>query len=191
MADPDAAEHQEAEAQRWRRAPEAERERAHEPDGRAPSAAEALASAIGNRGFGQVLARMGEGGGILGDGTVHPDVQAAIAVAAGSGSRLDRRTLGEFRPTHGDLGDVRVHTGPRADTLARSVDAVAFTVGADVFFRQGAYDPQSHHGKELLAHELAHVVQQRGAPAAGPLKVTNPGDALERDADAVARDAVA
>ena len=58
-----------------------------------------------------------------------------------------------------------------------------------MFFRNGTYDPGSKKGKELIAHELTHVVQQRGAPADGPLQVSQPGDALEREADAVARDA--
>lgn len=59
-----------------------------------------------------------------------------------------------------DFGGVRVHTGAQADGLARSIQAKAFTTGQDVFFRQGAYEPGSPGGKELIAHELTHVVQQ-------------------------------
>jgi hypothetical protein len=59
-----------------------------------------------------------------------------------------------------DFGGVRVHTGAQADMLARSIQAKAFTTGQDVFFRQGAYEPGSRGGKELIAHELTHVVQQ-------------------------------
>nr|WP_263012694.1 DUF4157 domain-containing protein [Laspinema sp. D3d] len=60
-----------------------------------------------------------------------------------------------------DFGGVRVHTGAQADALSRSIQAKAFTTGQDVFFRQGAYEPCSSGGQELLAHELTHVVQQQ------------------------------
>src|SRR5947209_4466804 len=56
-----------------------------------------------------------------------------------------------------DFSDVRVHVGPEAEQVA----AIAFTQGSDIFFRPGAYDPNSPRGREILGHELAHVVQQR------------------------------
>jgi outer membrane protein OmpA-like peptidoglycan-associated protein len=59
-----------------------------------------------------------------------------------------------------NLNDVRVHTDARAAESARAVNARAYTVGRDVVFGQGEYDPQSSAGRRLLAHELAHVVQQ-------------------------------
>jgi len=62
-----------------------------------------------------------------------------------------------------DLSGVRVHTGGEADVLNRSLQAKAFTTGSDVFFSQGAYRPGSASGSHLLAHELAHVVQQGGS----------------------------
>jgi uncharacterized protein DUF4157 len=58
------------------------------------------------------------------------------------------------------FGDVRIHDDARADDAVRGIQAVAFTVGSDIYFRSGAYDPDSEDGKRLLAHELAHVVQQ-------------------------------
>jgi hypothetical protein len=61
-----------------------------------------------------------------------------------------------------DFGGVRVHTGTQADRLARSIQAKAFTTGQNVFFRQGAYEPGSRGGQETIAHELTHVVQQKG-----------------------------
>ena len=70
----------------------------------------------------------------------------------------------------------------------RSVSARAFTVGNDIFFGPGEYRPATPAGRELLTHELVHVVQQRGAPRSGPLTVSQPGDALEREAEDVARD---
>ena len=86
------------------------------------------------------------------------------------------------------LSDVRVHTDDAAAALARSVSARAFTVGNDIFFGPGEYRPATPAGRELLTHELVHVVQQRGAPRSGPLTVSQPGDALEREAEDVARD---
>jgi hypothetical protein len=168
------------------------RVRAADPPARVldgPGPVETLAASIGNRGMGQVIARMRDGEGILPDGRVHPDVEAAIAASRGAGSPLDRSTLERLEPALGEsLADVRVHTGDGAAALARAVSARAFTVGSDVFFAPGEYRPGGHEGDELIAHELAHVVQQRGAPPTGPLTVSWPGDALEREADAVARD---
>jgi hypothetical protein len=85
-----------------------------------------------------------------------------------------------------DLGDVRVHDGPDADALARSVQARAFAVGPDLFFAEGEHRPGTADGDRLIAHELTHVVQQRGAPTDGPLTVSQPGDASEREADRAA-----
>jgi uncharacterized protein DUF4157 len=144
-----------------------------------------LAATVGNRAFGAILGRVGEG--ILPDGTAHPDVEATIARTRGSGSQLDPGTLTRNSETLGDsLDDVRVHTDPTADALAQSVSARAFTTGSDVYFAAGEYRPGSSGGDELLTHELAHVVQQRDAPVTGPLTVSTPGDALETEAEAIA-----
>jgi len=173
-----------------------ETERAHRPaltdappervlDQGPQAAAERLASAIGNQGMTQVVARMRDGEGLMADGTVHADVAATIDAMAGGGRRLDGQLLEALRPSHGDLSDARIHTGPEADQLARAVSAKAFTVGTDIFMGAGG-----EGDFELVAHEAAHVVQQRGAPAGGPLRATVPGDALERDADERARAAL-
>jgi LysM repeat protein len=61
-----------------------------------------------------------------------------------------------------DFSTVRVHTDGGADRAARSVNAAAFTLGRDVYFRHGRYAPDSAAGRRLLAHELTHVVQQAG-----------------------------
>ena len=61
-----------------------------------------------------------------------------------------------------DFGNVNIHTDSESDGFNQSLDARAFTLGSDVFFRQGEYEPDSDQGKELLAHELTHVVQQGG-----------------------------
>jgi hypothetical protein len=149
---------------------------------------ERLASEVGNRAF-SALAR--EGAGILPDGRAHPDVEAAIGRTRGSGTTLDARSRERMGSALGDrLADVRVHTDETADALARSVSARAFTTGADLYFARGEYQPSSTAGQRLLAHELSHVVQQRGAPTSGPLVVSQPGEALEVEADAAARELV-
>lgn len=160
------------------------------PDARAPDAArpadatKRLAATVGNRGFAH-LARAGAG--VLPSGLVHPDVQSAIDSMRGSGAALDARTRTHVGSALGDdLADVRVHTDSAAGGLARAVEARAFTTGSDIFFGAGEYRPGDHGGDSLLAHELTHVVQQRGGPTSGPLRVTEPGDAQESEADGVA-----
>ena len=143
-----------------------------------------LASNVGNRAFSSTIAR--EASGILPTGEVHPDVQSEIAASRGSGSSLDAGVAERFGDSLGDLSDVRVHTDDNADRLNRSVSARAFATGTDVYFAKGEYNPGSEQGDKLIAHELAHVVQQRGAPQGGPLTVSQPGDAMETEADDVA-----
>lgn len=152
---------------------------------------ERLASGVGNRGMGQLISRIGQGEGILSGGLVHPDVQAAIAATRGGGRPLERSVAATLAPSMGtSLDDVRIHTGEGAAAMARAVTARAFTVGNDIYFGRGEYRPGTPAGNELIAHEVAHTIQQRGAPADGPLMVSQPGDALERDAEAAARDAL-
>jgi Domain of unknown function (DUF4157) len=143
-----------------------------------------LASDVGNHAFGNTLAR--EGAGIMPSGQVHPEVQGTIDSSRGSGSSLDAGVRDRFEGELGPLGDVTVHTDDKADQLNRSVSAKAFATGTDVYFAKGEYNPGSADGDRLIAHELAHVVQQRGATNSGPLTVSNPGDALENEADSVA-----
>jgi len=145
------------------------------------SPAQRLASNVGNQAF-AALAR--QGGGILPDGRAHPDVEHTIAQSRGGGQSLDSSTRSTVGGALGDpLSDVRVHTDETADKLATSVAARAFTTGSDVYFAKGEYQPGSSEGNRLLAHELSHVVQQRGAPTEGPLTVSQPGEALENEAD--------
>jgi len=149
-----------------------------------PDPLERVASGVGNRAFAE-LARHGEG--ILPDGRAHPDVEHAIAARRGGGRALDPGVRERMGPGLGDgLGDVRVHDGREADALARSVQARAFAVGSDLFFAEGEHRPGTAAGDRLIAHELTHVVQQRGAPVDGPLTVSQPGDASEREADRAA-----
>jgi hypothetical protein len=150
------------------------------------------ASSVGNRRFGRLVARMRDGEGILSGGLVHPDVEAAIAASKGRGRRLAADVSRSLEGAVGaPLSDVRVHTDEHAAALARAVSARAFTVGSDIYFGSGEYNPGSRDGAQLIAHEAAHVVQQRHAPLSGPLTVSQPGEPLEREAEAVARDVTA
>jgi hypothetical protein len=148
-----------------------------------------LSGSIGNRAVGQLVARTADGSGILPGGLVHQDVQAAIASSRGGGRPLDAAVARRLEPALGEsLADVRVHTSDRAAELARAVSARAFTVGNDIFFGSGEYRPATRDGVGLIAHEVAHTIQQQGAPAVGPLTVSRSGDAMELEAEAVARD---
>lgn len=85
-------------------------------------------------------------------------------VLRASGAPLDPAARAELEPRFGrDFSGVRVHTDGRAAASARAVQAVAYTVGGDIVFDAGAYAPHTATGRRLLAHELAHVVQQDGA----------------------------
>jgi hypothetical protein len=159
---------------------------AREPVRTHADAVRAIASHTGNAAF----ARFAEpGSGILPGGRVHPDVESAIAAARGHGRALDEPVRERVGEALGDpLTDVRVHADDRADALARSVSARAFTTGADIFFAHGEFRPRTLSGDALIAHELTHVVQQRGSSVTGPLCVTDPGGALETEAEATARE---
>jgi hypothetical protein len=84
------------------------------------------------------------------------------------------------------FGQVRIHTDAAAAESARSVDALAYTVGSDVVFAAGRYAPKAAEGRRLLAHELTHVVQQSAGGAQARLEVGAPNDAAESEADRVA-----
>lgn len=88
------------------------------------------------------------------------------SVLSQPGQPLDRATRSYFEPRFGrDFSQVRVHSGVSvAAEAARAVDAIAYTIGNDIVFDSGRFQPQSLQGKRLLAHELTHVVQQQGGP---------------------------
>lgn len=87
-------------------------------------------------------------------------------VMSSSGHPLDSITRGFMEPRLGhDFSRVRVHTDARAEDSARALGARAYTVGSEVVFGAGQFAPHTTEGRRLLAHELTHVVQQRGAGA--------------------------
>jgi hypothetical protein len=84
-------------------------------------------------------------------------------VLAQSGQPLDASTRAFFEPRFGfDFSHVRIHADAKASESAHAVDALAYTVGQDIVFRNRQFDPQSPAGRRLLAHELSHVIQQEG-----------------------------
>jgi hypothetical protein len=93
------------------------------------------------------------------------ELESAIQQSRGSGQPLTESIRQPMEQAfNADFAEVRVHADARSDQLNRSIQAKAFTTGQDIFFRQDAYAPNSATGQELLAHELTHVVQQKGKP---------------------------
>jgi len=90
-------------------------------------------------------------------------------VLSSAGQPLDPATREFFAVRFGhDFANVRVHADAKAAESARSVNALAYTVGRDVVFGAGQYAPGTRAGQQLLAHELTHVVQQNGASGRAP-----------------------
>lgn len=120
------------------------------------------------------------------------DAETVEQVRSGGGQALDAGTRVQMEAAFGtDFSDVRVHTGGDADASAQRLGAHAYTVGTDVVFSQGRYDPGSDVGQRTLAHELTHVVQQRSGPVDGTetgtgVKVSDPADRFEQAAEATA-----
>jgi hypothetical protein len=119
----------------------------------------------------------------IGDGQPLTAPPIVHEVLRSSGQPLDAATRGFMEPRFGhNFGHVRVHTDTRAAESARAVNALAYTVGRDVVFGAGRYEPGTAAGDRLLAHELTHVVQQPSAlqrqPATDDPPVLQPKDPL-------------
>ncbi len=121
---------------------------------------------------------------------VDDSIERAIEAKRGGGAALDSGTQQRLGGAlQADLSGVRVHDDTEASDLNHAVKADAFTTGNDVFFREGKYSPGTAAGDKLLAHELTHVVQQSNGPTeSGSMRVSNPGDAGEQQAEAVANE---
>ncbi|MCK5230200.1 MAG: DUF4157 domain-containing protein [Desulfobulbaceae bacterium] len=104
---------------------------------------------------------------------VTPALENRLQRSLGSGNPLSAQANQQMSSDFGvDFSDVRIHTGQESVQLNRALGARAFTYGRDVFFNQSNYDPYSAADKQLLAHELTHVVQQGGV---GPKQIQNNG----------------
>jgi len=139
----------------------------------------------GNRAVQRLLAQRS------GDGPFDLDDETAgrINRERGGGQPLDQATQEHMGEATGyDFSQVRVHTSPEANDLSQQLGAKAFTTGKDIYFKDGAYDPGSSGGQELLAHELTHVVQQGSGAVSGGghMHVNAPGDVYEQYAESIA-----
>lgn len=124
-----------------------------------------------------------------------PDLEASEvpsprAAAMGPGAALPATAAPLLAAFGEGFADVRVHTGPEAARFAAHHDALAVTVGQDIAFASGAYEPGTIAGDALLAHELAHVQQQRGGDTGALPSAATAGAAHEADADLAAAGAV-
>jgi hypothetical protein len=115
-------------------------------------------------------------------------------IDGGGGRPLDPATRVPLERSFSfDFAGVRVHTGSRASESTKALHALAYTTGRDIAFREGSFAPGTPDGRRLLAHELAHVVQQGAHGGARPGEITigepsSPAErAAEQAADAVAR----
>lgn len=97
-----------------------------------------------------------------GEATLAGSQAAAIARSQGAGQPLPATEQHFFSRRMGaDFSDVRVHQDAQANALSSSLSARAFTVGRDLYFGPGEYQPSTADGRRLIAHELTHVMQQR------------------------------
>jgi hypothetical protein len=110
---------------------------------------------------------------------------AQVLEQLGEGVALDSSTLTRMSAAFGtSFADVRVHTDAKGDALARQHGALAFTVGSHIAVAAGRYAPGTVEGDALLAHELTHVLQQRGAAPASAQAAMAGGQSSSAEADA-------
>jgi hypothetical protein len=116
-------------------------------------------------------------------------LETQLNAMRGGGQSLAPSTRAFMESRFGDdFSQVRIHSDSQASKAARALQAQAFTRGQDIFFATGQYQPDTPHGRQLLAHELTHTIQQRGRwpTSQARLVIDRPGDAYEREADHVA-----
>jgi len=146
-----------------------------------PEAVVELQRSVGNAAVAQLLRDQ--------DASEEPSPVLGV-VGHGGGQPLDSSTrMGMEQAMGVDLSGVRVHTDGAAGASAQAVQAHAYTVGDDVVFAPGQYQPGSSAGQRTLAHELTHVVQQRNGPVSGTptgagISLSDPADSFERAAEA-------
>ncbi len=124
------------------------------------------------------LPEVGQAGGLISN-----SLASRITGQLGKGMPLPTEKREQMESNLGQpLADVRIHTGEQADNLNQRISAQAFTLGSDVFFRDGV----SPRDDQVLSHELTHVVQQRSMPQGGPLTVGPSDDQFEQQAQSTA-----
>lgn len=128
---------------------------------------------------------------------MEPQIAASVAPAVvhevlrSPGQPLDGATRAYMEPRFGqDFSSVRLHTGARATASAAALGASAYTVGQSIIFGRDQFDPTSETGRRLVAHELAHTVQQRGGVDASPTAPPSPEQETGRADQTLNRKAV-
>lgn len=117
---------------------------------------------------------------------INPNLESHIKSLKGSGQPLSKNNRTFFEPRLGyDFDQVRVHTDSKAVEAARSVNAKAFTIGRDVVFGSGQYSPDTFGGRQLLGHELTHVIQQEGSHIGQFNDKTSVCDRVEQESSSV------
>lgn len=127
--------------------------------------------------------------------TLDKRTERRIEALRGMGDPLPKDALADMQARFGQgFSAVRVHTDSEAAALCAQMRARGFTVGNDIFFAPGEFAPETEHGRELLAHELTHVVQNRGrasrlfravTPTPSPVPVSGTAAANALDAMSV------
>ena len=117
-----------------------------------------------------------------------PDVGTAVREGLVSqGQPLDPPLRASMESYFGhDLAGVRVHADSNADASAKLLNADAYTIGRDIVFGNGRYQPHTPEGQRLLAHELTHTIQQTNGTGYDHIGISTPNDSSEKEADAVA-----
>jgi len=124
-------------------------------------------------------------------GSVQSGIAPSIVreVISAPGQSLSKSTRDFFEPRfNSDFSQVRVHTDARARESAGAVNALAYTVGRDIVFNSGQFQPHTQSGRRLIAHELTHTLQQSSAASlsGSPLRISSENDPRELDADRTA-----
>jgi Domain of unknown function (DUF4157) len=126
-----------------------------------------------------------------GNNSLNTNTAVQNTASSGEGTTLPEATKAGMETAFGqDFSNVSIHEN---SSKAHDLNALAFTQGSHIHFAPGQYDPQSKKGKELLGHELTHVVQQRAgrveATAQAKHEVVNEDKGLEKEADDMGRKA--
>ena len=123
------------------------------------------------------------------EGGMLPDnVSSKIQSMRGGGQRLSDRQNQFYSQKFGrDMSDVHIHTDTQSDTISRSLNARAFTIGSDVFLTKGINPDGGGRDAQTMTHELTHVVQQGGHASSGPLKLGAADTAQEHEAESTAQ----
>ncbi len=155
-----------------------------------PATARALGESFGSGSRPRIQREAdGASGGRDGNGVMAGAEAAVDRAASSSGAPLPTHIQRQFEGSLGaDLSSVRVHTGGESQEAAHAVGAKAYTVGNDIHFAAGRYQPDDPFGMHLLAHEVAHTVQQSGGAQRrqNKLEVSTPQDSAEHEADRAA-----